>query len=375
MPASLTIITNPKASSGLGVYIAKALQQSGCEVSQLDPAGSTWQKLWPVIRSWRWDKTAMWKARWENLVFSSRAWDRNTRRVGRQLEKMKALGRPILMVGKEYFPHPDYRHLPYSIFIHHTMRLALADGVTPWLPPPHDVERFLERETLLYQHARNIFVGGQFLADNLVQAYGVPPDRITIAGGGPHPYFEAHPAVEIPTRFTNQLIFVGWDFGMKGGADLLAAFDLARRARPELTLVVAGPDRSQWREQPGVRWLGPVGSKDELIKLYRQSDLFVMPSLRDSFGFVFLEAMTQGLPCIGTNINAMPEIIEDGKTGYIVPARDPAALAKAILHFYEQEGNRGALGAAARARVQERYTWARVADLILRKMDDAAGRP
>ncbi len=162
---------------------------------------------------------------------------------------------------------------------------------------------------------------------------------------------------------------------MKGGADLLAAFDLARRARPELTLVVAGPDRSQWREQPGVRWLGPVGSKDELIKLYRQSDLFVMPSLRDSFGFVFLEAMTQGLPCIGTNINAMPEIIEDGKTGYIVPARDPAALAKAILHFYEQEGNRGALGAAARARVQERYTWARVADLILRKMDDAAGRP
>jgi glycosyltransferase involved in cell wall biosynthesis len=60
-----------------------------------------------------------------------------------------------------------------------------------------------------------------------------------------------------------------------------------------------------------------------LINLYRQSDLLVMPSLRDSFGFVFLEAMIQGVPCIGTNINAMPEIIEDAKTGYIVPVRDP----------------------------------------------------
>lgn len=372
MPASLTIITNPKASSGLGVYIANALQQAGCEVNQLDPAGSIWQKLWPVIRSWRWDEAAMWKARWENLVFSSRAWDRNTRRVGRQLEKMKALGRPILMVGKEYFPHPDYRGLPYFIFIHHTMRLALSDGVTPWLPPPHDVERFLERETLLYQHARHIFVGGQFLLDNLVQAYGVQPDRITIAGGGPHPYFEAHPAVEIPERFTNQLIFVGWDFGMKGGPDLLKAFELARRQRPELTLMVAGPDRSQWRDQPGVRWLGLVGSKDELIQLYRGSDLFVMPSLRDSFGFVFLEAMTQGVPCIGTNINAMPEIIEDSRTGFIVPARNPEALAAAILRFYEREENRRAMGEAAQARVQERYTWPRVADLILKKVKDAA---
>ncbi len=225
MPASLTIITNPKASSGLGVYIAKALQQSGCEVSQLDPAGSTWQKLWPVIRSWRWDKTAMWKARWENLVFSSRAWDRNTRRVGRQLEKMKALGRPILMVGKEYFPHPDYRHLPYSIFIHHTMRLALADGVTPWLPPPHDVERFLERETLLYQHARNIFVGGQFLADNLVQAYGVPPDRSDYhRRRRTSSVFRSTSRREDPNAIYQPADFRGLGFRYEGGGGLACGF-------------------------------------------------------------------------------------------------------------------------------------------------------
>jgi glycosyltransferase involved in cell wall biosynthesis len=310
----------------------------------------------------------MWKSRWENLVFSSRAWKRNTRYVGRLLERQNLLDSPILMVGKEYFPHPDYRSLNYSVFIHHNMRLAMDDGVTPWLPPKRDVERFLELETLLYRHARHIFVGAQFLADSLVKNYGVKEDHITIAGGGPHPYFEAHPVEEVARSFTNQIIFVGWDFGMKGGQDLLQAFAIAHKSRPELTLVIAGPDESQWTNQPGVRWLGPVRSKDELIRLYRGSDLFVMPSLRDSFGFVFLEAMSQGVPCIGTDINAMPEIIQNGKTGFVVPRRNPRSLAEAILKFYDRIENRHEMGTAALRHVQRNYTWSRVAELLMQKM-------
>lgn len=89
-----------------------------------------------------------------------------------------------------------------------------------------------------------------------------------------------------------------------------------------------------------------------------------MPSLRDSFGYVFLEAMTQGVPCIGTDLNAMPEIVQDGKTGYIVPLRDPQALADEILRYYADEENRQRMGQAALERVKQRYTWDRVAGVI-----------
>lgn len=210
-----------------------------------------------------------------------------------------------------------------------------------------------------------MFVGGGYVKPHLVEDYGVDPGRITVAGGGVHPYYLERTIAEVPDAFTFKVLFVGWDFGMKGGADLLKAFTLARRKRPELMLRIAGPDPGQWVDQDGVTWLGEIRSRDELIAMYRESDLFVMPSLRDSFGFVFLEAMTQGVPCIGTDLNAMPEIIEHGRTGYVVPLRDPEALAEAILAYYDQPGNRKTMGMAARDRVREQYTWELVAGRIM----------
>lgn len=367
MIKNITLIANPKASSGLGVFVGDALRDAGCRVDSINAAGSKWQKIWPVMRSWHWNREAMWKARWENLVFSSWAWDRNTRRIGHKLEKAGALTRPILVVGKEYYPHPKFREIPYMVFIHTNMRCCLREA-KPWVPPRQDVERFLERETNLYRHAARVFVGARYLEESVVREYGVDPGRVSVIGGGAHSYFEQHPVENVPDRFSGKLIFVGWDFGLKGGKYLLEAFAMVRRNLPEIELVIVGPDASQWVEQPGVRWLGAVSSKQKLLDLYRESDMFVMPSLCDSFGFVFLEAMTQGLPCIGTDINAMPEIIEHEKTGYIVPHRDPDALAAAILRYYEDPGNRARMGTAALSRVRSHYTWTRVAQSIIKSI-------
>ncbi|HMP73584.1 MAG TPA: glycosyltransferase family 4 protein [Kiritimatiellia bacterium] len=363
-------INNPQSSSGLGPHIAQALSGKGCDPVWIHPLGSRWRKLLPVLRSLRWNRDAMWKARWEEMVFSSRAWDRTSIYVGARIDALDLGDAPIFMVGKEYFPHPNFRDMNVHVFIHHNMRLALADGVTPWLPPRFDIPRYLERETALYQHARTVFVGAGYVRDSLVHDYGVAADRVVVAGGGPHPFFEQHriASEDIPERFTGQLLFVGWDFGMKGGKDVLAAFQQIHDQRPDLRLVIAGPDRSQWREQAGVTWLGAVASKEELLRLYRQSDLLLMPSLRDSFGFVFLEAMSQGVPCLGSNINAMPEIIQHGRTGYTVPLRNPPALAETVLAYYHDERNRRRMGIAARDRVISTYTWDRVAGLVVSRL-------
>jgi len=359
------IITQPRASSGLGGYISDALVRQGYTVHVLDALASKPYKLWPVLRSIRFNREVMWKARWENMLFSSWAWRRNSRRNAQLLSRVRRPDARVLVVAKEYFPHAVGDVSDYDVFILYTMKLSLADGITPWLPPERDRAAFLALETDLYRKARRIYTGGAYVKPHLVAEYGVDPDRVVVAGGGVHPYFLEHAVNEVSPGFTNRIIFVGWDFGMKGGADLLQAFKQAHAQRPELELMIAGPDQGQWVEQAGVRWLGPVRSKDDLIALYRQSDLFVMPSLRDSFGYVFLEAMTQGVPCIGTDFNAMPEIIQHGKTGYVIPLNNPESLANAILAYYADPSHRREMGRAALERVKNHYTWDLVAERIM----------
>ncbi len=361
----IAVVTQPKASSGLGQYLATALEDAGAEVDIVDCLASKPFKLWPVMKSIRFSADAMWKARWENLLFSSWAWRRNSRRNFRLLAKVRKARSRVLVVAKEYFPHSVGSTSEYDVFILYTMKLSLADGVTPWLPPAHDREAFLALETEYYRGARRVFVGGAYVKPHLVEEYGVDPERVVVAGGGVHPFYLDHRPADIPDRFRGNIVFVGWDFGMKGGRDLLAAYEIVRQKRPDIALTIAGPDPGQQTPREGVVWKGRIQSKAELLQLYRSSDLFVMPSLRDSFGFVFLEAMTQGVPCIGTDLNAMPEIIADGESGYVVPPRNPSALAEAILRYYGEPENRRRMGEAAQQRVLERYTWAKVARTIL----------
>lgn len=358
------VVTQPRSSSGLGGYLIEALRAAAVQVDVIDCLASRAHKLLPVLRSLSFDRETMWRRRWENQLFSSGAWRRNSAANGRLLARVRRPDTRVLQVAKEYFPFPEPPAGSYALFLLYNMRLSLGDGVTPWVPPPADRARFLALETELFRRASHIFVGGTYVKENLVAEYGVDPAQVTVAGGGVHPDYLAQRVAEVPAQVTNRLVFVGWDFGMKGGQTLLEAFALARAQRPELELLVAGPDAAQQTPQPGVTWLGPVRSRGELIELYRRCDLFVMPSLRDSFGFVFLEAMTQGLPCIGTRMNAMPEIIAEGESGWLVPPRDAPALAAAMLAFYRDSGARLRMGRAALARVQDRFTWARVAEPI-----------
>jgi glycosyltransferase involved in cell wall biosynthesis len=358
------VVTQPTASSGLGGYLIEALRQQGAGVDVVDALASKWHKLWPVVQSMRFNREAMWRARWENMLYSPWAWDRNTVRAGKLLDCVRRSDSRVLLIGKEFFPHPNYHDLKYDVLIHNNMRLSLKEG-KPWIPPQSHIDDYLERETALYKCAHHLFVGAGYVGRSLIEEYDVDPASVKVVGAGLPPFFEANMISEIPSRFLYSILFVGYDFDYKGGLVLLQALEVVRSVIPQITLTVIGPDADQVAATAGVEVCGMVKDKQQLLSAYRHADLFVMPSLCDSFGFVFLEAMSQGLPCIGTDLNAMPEIIEDGTTGYIVPLRDPESLAAAILRYYGDEGNRARMGQAALERVQDRYTWGLVAERIL----------
>jgi glycosyltransferase involved in cell wall biosynthesis len=113
-----------------------------------------------------------------------------------------------------------------------------------------------------------------------------------------------------------------------------------------------------------VKFLGFV-EHHEMPRHYQQADLFVLPSRRESFGLVLAEAMACGLPVVATTAGAIPEVVEDGLTGVLVPPDDPEALANAVRSLLSNRPRMQAMGTAGAQRVRQRFTWDKVAQRVV----------
>ena len=109
--------------------------------------------------------------------------------------------------------------------------------------------------------------------------------------------------------------------------------------------------------------LGDV-SREQLAEEYVNADCFCLPSVQEGFGIVFLEAMTAGLPVVACRAAAVPEVVLDGRTGVLVPPRDPEALAGALVATLAEPGRARALGEEGR-RWAAGFTPERVAQRFL----------
>jgi glycosyltransferase involved in cell wall biosynthesis len=135
----------------------------------------------------------------------------------------------------------------------------------------------------------------------------------------------------------------------KGSNDLVQAV-----AGLPVETVLAGPVMPNFRPTSGVRILGEL-SESAKRDFFAGIDLFVLPSRVDSFGLVLLEAMANGVPCIGYNAGGIPGVIESGTEGLVVPCR-VSALREAILRLSQNPGERRQMGEAGRSRAHS-ATW------------------
>lgn len=107
-----------------------------------------------------------------------------------------------------------------------------------------------------------------------------------------------------------------------------------------------------------VRFHGVVSDAD-ICRFYANADVFIMPSRREGFGFVFIEAMIQGLPAIGGNIDATPEVIVDGETGFTVNPVSREEIIKAASMLLSDKDLREHMGQAAKHHVEEKFGFPR----------------
>ena len=144
----------------------------------------------------------------------------------------------------------------------------------------------------------------------------------------------------------------------KSQTDLLKAAALARREAPTLRIWIAGdgPLRPELEAEHEALGLGTVvrflGFREDVNDLLRAADLFVVSSYLEGMGTATLDAMASGLPVVATRVGGIPEIVDDGVSGILVPARDPKALAEAMLRLAKDPGLRARLGEAGRVCVR-----------------------
>jgi glycosyltransferase involved in cell wall biosynthesis len=150
--------------------------------------------------------------------------------------------------------------------------------------------------------------------------------------------------------------------GHKDHATLVEAMALLRPRVPEARLVVAGEGELRPALEALVRDRGLgdrvafAGFRHDLDVLLPAFSVFCLSSRLEGLGTSLLDAMAFGLPVVATAAGGIPEAVEDGVTGRVVPTRDPAALADALADVLGDAGRRRAFGDEGRRRFLERFT-------------------
>jgi glycosyltransferase involved in cell wall biosynthesis len=201
-----------------------------------------------------------------------------------------------------------------------------------------------------------VLVPSRFVASQMV-ARGVPKDRVAIIPYGVDlgAFYPATPKRSRPA--TVNCLYLGQISHRKGIPVLL---DAARRCRDlPVRFSLVGPLVSTEvldRLPSNVRYEG-AAHPEGVPQAMRAADMFLLPTLEDSFGLVVLEAMASALPVITTNNAGASEFITHGKDGWIVEPGDRAALAAAIRRLVDDAPTRERIGEAARRKVRASTTW------------------
>jgi glycosyltransferase involved in cell wall biosynthesis len=356
-----------RAYSGSLRQLVLALQRAGglhdAHDVELPPILRSVHRLGAAIRARRWRGTQL-LAAWGGRGVAARS-ERATRHLA-EARRTGATG--ALLYGTNQFPAPWGARSALPIGAAFDVTFAqLARAREGWFArlTPQEVEACIARQRAVLLRCEHLFPRSEWCAQSLLEDYGLPRERMVVTGAGAN--FDTPP----PLRRGydgRTVLFTGRDWDRKNGPLVLAAFALARQARPDLRCIVVGPTQpASAKRQSGVEWLGPLDGPERrrLVQLYSEASLFVMPSRFEPFGVSVLEAMEAGCPVVTLDRGALREVVRDGVTGSLVAEESPHALADALLGWLSDDVRLAAAGRAAREHVALCYTWDRAAARIL----------
>lgn len=223
---------------------------------------------------------------------------------------------------------------------------------------------------LLARRVQRIIVPSEFVRRKVIRRFSLPYGKvITIAAGVDTSTF--HPA-SVSRSTGRYILFVGTLEPRKNLSALLKAWQGIQQKHIDVTLVIGGATGHVFGQfshpptAPNVRWLGRVPEED-LPGVYRNAELFVLPSIDEGFGLTALEAMACGTPVIVSDGGALPEVV--GNAAMVFSLADPAGLTRAIDECLSSPAIRASLREKGLARTQS-FSWQLSADLVWKNLNE-----
>lgn len=221
---------------------------------------------------------------------------------------------------------------------------------------------FIRMQKKVVKRLKHIVTVSHRSREDIARAFEIDPGKIAVVHNGIDTgTFRPLPNVErIPHRI---MATASADTPLKGLDYLLRALALLTPRYPKLELVVLGRIKEdghtrrlidQLGIQPHLRFVSGL-STDEIVKLYAEASVAVVPSVYEGFGLPAGEAMACGTPVISTDGGALPEVV--GDAGIIVPTRNPEAIARAVQELLDDPARRQALSEKARNRITTSFSW------------------
>jgi alpha-maltose-1-phosphate synthase len=280
--------------------------------------------------------------------------------------------------------------------IPHVMTSHSLEPLRPWkaeqLGGGYAISSFSERTAI--ESADAVVAVSSRMRDDVLSAYPrVEAERVVVIHNGIDTNeFRPDPKTDVLERHgidarTPYVVFVGRITRQKGIVHLL---DAARHLDKAVQIVLCAgePDTQGIKEEVegklaelkktrgGVVWIQAMLARPELIQVLSHASVFVCPSIYEPFGIVNLEAMACGVPVVASAVGGIPEIVQDGLTGYLVPftpdgsalgaPADPEAFAKALAaklaEVVESPEVRRRMGEVGRARVEASFSWGSIAE-------------
>lgn len=225
----------------------------------------------------------------------------------------------------------------------------------------------IERET--YRTLSGVFTMSAWNARHLIATGCIDASRVHVVGAGINVASELPTEDDVARRLAKQqrnVLFVGRHFERKGGDVVVAGVHHARQiSGKDIQLVIAGPTAWPLPGEPPswVNFIGDAPLKRVQSEL-RNADVLALPSRFEAYGIAVLEALAAGVPVIGRNDFAMPEMIEGGHTGALVDGDTADEFANALLSVLGNEHIAGETLRRAPA-VRAKHSWDAVAQNML----------
>ena len=295
--------------------------------------------------------------------------------------------------------HTWYTHLA-GIFSRELLQVPLLltthslETHRPWKVEQLGNGYFLSRwiENHAYNTADGIIAVSKQMKTDVIEAYGINPEKVTVIHNGIDPeFYKPTFDVDLLLEYGIQpdvpfVLFVGRITRQKGISQLISAAKYFN-TNCQIVLCAGAPDTLEIAketeelitklksERDGVILISEMLPREKIKILYSHARVFACPSLYEPFGIINLEAMACETPVVGSHVGGIPEIIVEGKTGYLIPLepisridfnpRNPdefhKEFASKVNKLLEDEALAIKMGKAGREKVLEKFSWESIA--------------